>query len=88
MATQHKTAGGSVAEQGPAHDGIAITKSDAQMATQCRAIFVGTTGDLSVKFSGNSTAIVFKNIQSGTLLPLACTHIMAATTASDIVALF
>lgn len=89
MATQRKTAGGSLAEQGPAHDGIAITKSDTQMTTQCRAIYVGTSGDLAVKFSGDGTAITFKNVPSGTLLPLSATHIMSTnTTASDIVALF
>ncbi len=89
MSTQRKTAPGSVAEQGPAHDGIAITKSDTQMDTQCRAVYVGTGGDLAVKFSGDATAVTLKNVASGSLLPISVTHIMATnTTAADIVALF
>lgn len=82
-------ANGSVAEQAPAHDGLAVTKSDTALATTCRAFFVGTGGDVAVKFPGNSTAVTFKNVADGTLMPLAVSHIMSTnTTASDFVALY
>lgn len=80
---------GSVAEQAPAHDAVAVTKSDSALATACRAVWVGTTGDVALKFPGNSTAVTFKNVPSGTLLPFAASHVMSTnTTASDFVALY
>jgi hypothetical protein len=82
-------ANGTVAEQAPAHDGVAVSKSDTALAVSCRAFWVGTAGDVAVKFPGNSTAVVLKNVAAGTLLPLAVSHIMSAnTTAGDFVALY
>lgn len=52
------------------------------------ALFIGTGGHVSVKGSdGNS--VTFKNVPSGTLLPIHVVEINAnGTTAQDIVALF
>lgn len=54
------------------------------------AIFVGTGGDLTIVGSSNTpTPVKFKNIPSGTLLPVGATKIMSTgTTASDIVVLY
>ena len=82
-------ANGTVAEQSPAHDGVAVSKSDTALAVTCRAFYVGTGGDVAVKFPGNSTAVTLKNVPAGTLLPLAVSHIMSTnTTASDFVVLY
>lgn len=59
------------------------------------AIFIGTGGNLAI-IGGNSTSLnpsttpaIFKNIPSGTLLPIGATKIMnTGTTASDIVVLY
>ena len=53
----------------------------------CRAIYVGTGGDL--KLTVGSTAVTFKNVPSGTLLPIRAQLIWSTgTTASNVVALF
>lgn len=54
-----------------------------------RALYVGTTGDVAVKFLGDSTEVVFVAVPAGTLLPIRPTHLVATTTtAGDIVALW
>ena len=51
-----------------------------------RAVYVGTTGDLTVEMYDGGQA-VFHNVPAGALLPIAVRKILAATTASDIVVL-
>lgn len=54
-----------------------------------RALWVGTGGDVSVKFQGSATAVMFSNVPDGSLLPIRPTHLVSpATTASGIVALW
>ncbi len=54
------------------------------------AIFIGTGGNLTIVGSLDTpTPVTFKNIPSGTLLPVVATKILATgTTASDIVVLY
>lgn len=88
MAASQKVAKYSVGDLAPAHDGVAVTKSDTALTQPCRAVYVGTAGDVAVKFAGG-TAVTFKNVANGTLLPIAVSHIMSTnTTASDLVALY
>ena len=80
----------------PAHNGTAITPNDStDLVTNTRAIFIGTTGNLSVILasdqsnSGAGTAVVFKNLASGSTLNIRARRINATlTTATDIVALW
>lgn len=66
----------------------AVTKSDTTVVN-CRAVYVGTAGDLAVMPLNGSTAVTFKNVASGSILPVQAAKIMSAnTTAADIVALF
>lgn len=72
-------------------DGKAVDVSevnDELSGRTTRGIFIGIGGDIEVRFqSGNK--VVLTNVPDGTLLPLAVAAILtAATTASDIVALF
>lgn len=54
-----------------------------------RALYVGTTGNVAVKFTGSSTTVVFVAVPAGTVLPIRPTHLVSVTTtASDIVALW
>ena len=54
-----------------------------------RALYVGTTGNVAVKFLGSSTTVVFTAVPAGAILPIRPTHLVATTTtASDIVALW
>jgi hypothetical protein len=53
------------------------------------ALYVGTGGNLTVKVRWSATDVVLKNVPSGTILPVAVTHVRATgTTATDIVALW
>ena len=68
---------------------VTVTPNDVTgLATVCRAVFVGTSGNLSVLMANGSTA-VFKNVSSGQLLPIQAARVNATnTTATDILALY
>jgi hypothetical protein len=69
-----------------ATEAFAVTKADADLAEVPRALWIGTGGDLTLRF-GTSADVVIKNVPDGALLPIRPTQIRAATTAADIVAL-
>lgn len=72
----------------PAHSVVSVTKSDSTvLASGCRALYVGTTGDLVVKCWDNSQA-TFKNVPAGSTLVVKAKQVLNATTAADIVALY
>lgn len=53
-----------------------------------RALFVGVGGDVSL-VTLNGDTVVFKNVPSGTILPVACTNVTTTnTTATNLVALY
>lgn len=68
---------------------VAVTPNDdAPLAARCRGLWVGTTGDLAVKFGANDTAVVLKSVPVG-VHPFSVTYVMATgTTADDIIALY
>lgn len=74
---------------GSAEDFAVITPSDGtDLAFRCRALYVGTAGNVSVLAADGSTAVVFKNVPSGSVLMIRTTRVRATgTTATDIVAL-
>lgn len=69
---------------GLASDGLAVTASD---TTQVgfSGLYIGTGGDVAVKGIGG-TAVTFKNVPAGTILPIVVNRVMSTnTTATDIV---
>ena len=52
----------------------------------CRSLYVGTGGNVTAVMGGAS--IEFTNVSDGEILPIVCTQITSASTASNIVALF
>lgn len=68
-------------------DAFAITPHNSTNFTKfCRAIYVGTTGDVSIETYGGT--IVFVGVPAGTILPVVCTRVNATgTTADDLVGL-
>ena len=73
----------------PAFDGFAITPSDTvDFDTVCRAIYIGTGGDISfIAASGNT--VVLKNTVAGTVMPFRMKRINSTgTTAADLVGLY
>lgn len=74
-----------------AGNAVAITKSDTVDISygQTRGIYVGVGGDISVNMVGTGTAVVFKNAQAGSVLPIRATRVLSTgTTATDLVALY
>lgn len=73
----------------PATDFEAVTPSNtASISTKARAIYVGTAGDVAM-VNARGTAVTFKAVLAGTVLPVQTTRVNATgTTATDIVALF
>ena len=80
-------------ETAPATGAVAVTPSDSTVLA-CRALYVGGGGNVAVELGGTATSprsgttITFTNVPSGTILPVSCYRVMAATTATSIVALY
>lgn len=75
----------------PATKAEAVTPSDVtDLADPTQAVYVGTGGDVEAILVGDTgNARVFKNVNSGQVLPIQVTRIKAAnTTATDILALY
>jgi len=72
----------------PGADAVAITPADADLGIRTRAVYVGTGGDLVVKMAASGNIVTFPNVVAGSLLPLRVTQIRAATSASNIVAVW
>lgn len=72
----------------PVSGGFAVTPSDsAALPEATRAIYVGSGGSLAVQMLWGAT-LTFDNVQSGSVLPLRVTKILAASTATAIVGLY
>jgi len=77
----------------PAGEAVEVTPADADLAQYTRALYIGTSGDVAVimaheNVAGGSTVVTFKNVLSGSIIPIRVSQVRAATTATNIVALF
>jgi len=71
----------------PARFGANVTKSDSTALDPLpKAIYVGTAGDVVVRF-GTGSDVTFKNVPAGAILPIRPLYIRTASTASDFVTL-
>jgi|TARA_R110000822_G_scaffold120614_1_gene254086 hypothetical protein len=66
----------------------AVTASDSTDLTGCRALWVGGTGNLVVKGVDNASAVTIVIPAAGVLIPIFASRVMAATTATSIVAFY
>ncbi|MGB3178987.1 MAG: hypothetical protein WBC68_02820 [Albidovulum sp.] len=73
----------------PARDAASVLPDDVlDLAVLPRAVYIGQTGDVTVRLAGGQT-VLFANAQAGTLLPIRAKGINATgTTATNIVALW
>lgn len=73
----------------PARNGAAIVPSNAtDLTTLPRAIYVGQTGDISLRLPEGGS-LLLKNVQSGSFLPIRAIGVNATgTTAGSLVALW
>jgi hypothetical protein len=74
----------------PATRALSVVPHDTNaLADIPKALFVGTGGDLVVRGVGGGADATFKNVQSGSILPLRAQFVRASgTSAADIVALY
>ena len=74
----------------PARNAEAITPDDAiDLSQPTRALYVGGAGDVDVILVDDSTAVTFKAVPAGTLLPVQAIRVKATlTTAVDIVGIY
>jgi hypothetical protein len=73
----------------PAGNALAVTPADSDMAVISRAIYVGVSGNLTVKMAGSENIVTFTAVPAGSLLPIRVTQVRATdTTATNIVALY
>lgn len=69
-------------------ESVAVTKSDST-PVNCKAIYVGGTGNLVIKHSETSATVTYSSVPAGAVLYLNLRNgrIMNATTATDIIAM-
>lgn len=75
----------------PAQGAAAVTPSDVADLTvkPCRALYIGVGGDVTLDTADADASILFKNVGSGAVLPVAAARVRATgTTATNIVALY
>lgn len=72
----------------PAARAVAVTPSDATVLQTTRGLFVGTGGTVIVDMAEQGSTISFANVANGQFLPIQVTKVLAATSASDIIALY
>lgn len=79
----------SAADAAPARSWSVITPSDSTVLSPgCRGIYVGGLGNVVLIGEGNNTPITFTGVPVGTFMPCGPKRVMAATTATLLVALY
>lgn len=71
----------------PAAFAADVTPSDATILTPTRALYIGGTGSVVVQMYGSENTQTFAAVPVG-ILPIRVTKVLAATGATDIVALW
>lgn len=67
----------------------AVTASDDTNLTGTRGLYIGGGGDVAVRcINSSGTTVTFVGVPAGTILPIRVTRVMAATTATSIVAIY
>lgn len=68
---------------------MAITPNDGNSFERAVNVYVGVTGDVSVRDASGGAAVLFKGVPAGSVLPVQVIGINASgTTATDLVAIY
>jgi hypothetical protein len=70
-----------------ANGAAAVTPSDVT-EIKCLALYIGGAGNVVVHMPDRDVAITFFAVPVGTVLPVSARRVLAATTATNIVALY
>lgn len=86
MAATDRYANFSSGVVGPGDDAFTVTPSDTvDFTIMARALYVGTTGDVTLITRGGTT-LKFAAVPAGGIIPVRCSRVMSTgTTASNIV---
>jgi hypothetical protein len=76
-----------MSETFPASGAAAVTPSDTT-ELDCRALYIGGTGNVVVHMPDRADPVTFSNVLAGTVLPVSVRRVLVATTATNIVALY
>lgn len=77
----------SASSTAPASKATSVTPSDATVFEVCRALYVGTTGNIAVRMA-DGTSLTFTSVPVG-ILPIQVDMVKSTgTTASNIIALY
>jgi hypothetical protein len=71
-----------------AYRATAVTPSDATVIPVPRSLYVGGAGDIAAVLAGDTAVVTFSGVPAGSILPIQVTKVMAATTATLILALY
>tara|TARA_R100000773_G_C4203633_1_gene105207 strand:- start:660 stop:905 length:246 start_codon:yes stop_codon:yes gene_type:complete len=73
---------------GFATEAVDVTPHNSNALSSPSALYVGVGGDVVVTMANSATDVTFKNVPSGTFLPIAVTHVKSTnTTATNILAI-
>lgn len=61
-----------------------VPTADTDFSYISRGIYVGSAGDVALKMAENGATRVFKAVPAGTILPVAATQVIAATTTATV----
>lgn len=88
MAVELEANGGPVSSRSsaPAQNAVAVTPSDTTVQLY-RSLWIGGAGNVSFIPIGGDTAVTLLAVPAGTLLPVAVSKVLAATTATAVVGL-
>jgi len=65
-----------------------VASPGVDFSTTSRGLYIGTAGDLTVIMAGDGSEHTFVGVLSGSILPIRCTQVTSATTASSISILY
>jgi hypothetical protein len=72
--------------ESPAFFAAAVTPGASPLANASRGLYVGETGNVAVTMAGGGD-VTFSGVPAGMILPIRVTHVLGATTATNIIAL-
>jgi hypothetical protein len=75
-------------DAGPGTTARAVTPSDSTTIGGCRALWIGGAGNLTLDFADGTTNVVITGVNAGQLIPIGPLRVKAATTATNIVAIY